>query len=185
MINTPKTSRRQEVDTVIIDGSLTGLIHALMLKSLGHSVVIFEQGHSDRGGHGAGISAGPLVQEFFSKYGLKKGDYAIDAVEIRMLNRDGMGKRRIRKSYTLTSWSVLYHLLRAKFDGFVVPGKFGNDTETEARFEERKKVFDVEDDGKRVRTTYRDLDTLTEHVVSAHLVIAADGPNPFTASAGK
>jgi len=156
-------------------------MHGVMLKSLGRNVHILEQANIARVGYAAGIMAGPQVQNFLKKYDLTKQDYGIDADGVKFLNKDGSAKRIIKNPYTLTSWSLLYHRLRANFDGlesqFVQKSPQVPESHGEAIYQVGKQVIDVEYLKGQVYVKYQDVTTYEERILSADLVIAADGSN--------
>jgi len=85
-----------------------------------------------------------------------------------------------RKQQKMTSWDLLYFVLRACFDGMesvycAVPEKL--EGEGEAAYEYGRKVVDVkEEEGGGVRVEFEDEEGKKDSAV-ADLVIAADGPS--------
>jgi 2-polyprenyl-6-methoxyphenol hydroxylase-like FAD-dependent oxidoreductase len=137
---------------------------------------------------GAGVVAGPEVQQFFKAHDRTKTPLTVTSQQRLYLDRKGGVIHREHKQQQMTSWDLLYHLLRANFDGVeseyakVPPAEDGEGT---VSYEYGCKVMDVHapegnstelDMSNPVRITYQDRNN-NELVADADLLIAADGPS--------
>ncbi|KAM7207779.1 6-hydroxynicotinate 3-monooxygenase [Naviculisporaceae sp. PSN 640] len=105
---------------VIVGGSLTGLFHGLYLKRHGVDVTILEKDPSTiRSSHQAGIAFGPAVEEFLKKYDDTNLPNCIPAVATRLDFRKFLNVIHLKVQRHETSWTLLYNILRANFDGLV------------------------------------------------------------------
>jgi len=176
---------------VIVGGSLGGLLVGTALKRLRRNlnIRIFERNPTPLlQDQGAGVVAGPEAQKFFQKNDRTKTPLAVTSRQRIYLDKEGGVMDREDSVQQMTSWDLLYHLLRANFDGVE---------------SEYAKVPVEEDDG--TTTSYEYGCTVTDIVVpparsqsldfsqsikleikhasgsttstTADLVIAADGPS--------
>ncbi|PQE04665.1 Monooxygenase FAD-binding protein [Rutstroemia sp. NJR-2017a BBW] len=173
---------------VIIGGSNTGLMHGVVLKNLGHNVHILEQNtQSVRADLAAGITTHPEFDEFVARHDKIPTPWSIHSPGIQFLDKNAAVKRRLNKPLQMTSWAVIYHRLRANFDGFASefcpepPVSSEKSTGGSALFDTGKQVTSVarvHDDDEAVEVTYRDLQNGDqEGTLRADLVILADGAN--------
>ena len=110
---------------VIVGGSLGGLFTGTALTRLGHHVRILERNPTPLlHDQGAGIVAGADAQAFFAKYDRSKRtqDGKVDGLVVtsharQYLNDKGDVIHFERRAQRMTSWDLLYHVLRAGFDG--------------------------------------------------------------------
>ena len=166
-----------------VGGSLCGLMHGIMYKRLGHNVHILEQASTARAGYAAGITARDDVLQFMKTYDVTNEKWFIDAPEAHFLNKEGKTKRVFKRPLCMTSWNILYHRLRANFDGlesaFVsnVPGPLEGDGDVV--YDIGQRVIHVEYIDDKVRVEYQNVETLEARTLLADLVIAADGSNSF------
>ena len=167
-----------------IVGSLAGLMHAVMLKRLGHNVHLLEQSPATvRGDEGAGISSGPDALAFFQRYDLTKLPYALETPGFQFLDGNAQVKRYGKRPMQMSSWSMLHYRLRANFDGHASalcsepPAALP--TDGQAFFDIGKQVTGVTDVGSQVRIEFNDLTGGggQQGSLLADLVIAADGAN--------
>ncbi|MCJ1353364.1 MAG: hypothetical protein MMC33_003350 [Icmadophila ericetorum] len=108
----------KQLQVVVVGGSLGGLFTGIILKRLGHTVKILERNPTPLlHNQGAGIVAGGEVQEFFDKYDLTKTSVAVASKIRHYLDRSGNEIHREHSVQQMTSWDLLYHVLRANFDG--------------------------------------------------------------------
>lgn len=86
----------------------------------------------------------------------------------------------------MTSWDLVYYLLRANYDrvesGYLEDARLPEERETDGRVEYRYgcTVFDVVDEGDHVRIKFKKAledGTEAEESIMADLVVAADGPS--------
>lgn len=103
---------------IIVGGSIAGLLHGIYLKRHGANVIILEQDPNPRrSSHNAGICFGPSVQEFLRLYNDTGIQACQPAVGTRLTFRQNLYWRDTGIVRHLTSWGVLYRILRANFDG--------------------------------------------------------------------
>ncbi|TVY73499.1 2,6-dihydroxypyridine 3-monooxygenase [Lachnellula suecica] len=117
----PKTvTELNTMRVVIIGGSNTGLMCGLVLKRLGHNVTILEKNVQDqREDTAAGITVHSDFDKFMDQYDLTKLPWNIGCPSLHFLKKDGTVKKEMSRSLYMTSWSLIYHRLRANFDGLV------------------------------------------------------------------
>jgi 2-polyprenyl-6-methoxyphenol hydroxylase-like FAD-dependent oxidoreductase len=175
--------RRDVANNIQVGGSICGLMHGIMLKRLGHNVHVLEQANSARAGYAAGITARSDVLEFMKTYDLTGEDWFISSPDTQFINKLGEPTKVFQKMLCMTSWSVLYHRLRANFDGlesvFAKETPKLSDSDGNVVFDEGKRVVDLRDVGKQVEVKYQDVGTLQAQTLLADLVIGADGSNSF------
>ncbi len=155
-------------------------MHGVMIKRLGHNVRILEQHpSSSRHGEAAGITVGAQVQQFFEKYDLIMEPYAVDVGATQILDSEFKMLIFRELSWKSTSWSTLYHRLRANFDGY--SSKYVPDPpklpvgDGEGTYDIGKRVTDVTLSNGGVKLKFEDLITGQGGTLWADLVIAADG----------
>ncbi|MCJ1394607.1 hypothetical protein MMC18_007487 [Xylographa bjoerkii] len=101
-----------------VGGSLGGLFAGIVFKRLGHAVRIFERNPTPLlHDQGAGIVAGGDAQAFFGKYDRTHRSIAVPSKLRHYLDKEGHQIHRENTTQQMTSWDLLYHLLRANFDG--------------------------------------------------------------------
>ena len=163
-----------------VGGSLGGLFAAIVLKRLGHVVRIFERNPTPLlHNRGAGVVAGDHTQAFFNKYDATRRPIAVTSKRRQYLDLQGNQIYEEDTVQKMTSWDLLYYLLRANFDG--VDSGYCNvpeplETDGQGAYEYGHIVKNVKDLGEQVAIEYEDkrgkVDTTT-----ADLVIGADGPS--------
>lgn len=172
--------REKSLNVIILGGSLAGLLYGVMFKRLGHNVHLLEQTDSSRrANQAAGIGIGPRGSEFFKIYDQCKEQFAFSCPGFQMLNRDGTVKRLTGPSLRLTSWDVLYHRLRANFDGLRSPHypESPSISENDGRtiYDLGKRAVAVTYDKSALEVHYEDVTTGLHDSLDADLVIVADG----------
>lgn len=159
-------------------------MHGIMLKRLGHHVHLVEQNlTSTRTDHAAGIGTGPQGAQFFREYDLYLGPYSFSCPGVNFLDKNSNIKRALNLPLNVTSWNVLYHRLRANFDGLrseYCPALI------DAVVSDGKAVYDLGKRATRVTSTdqfatveLNDLQAGGSQTIHADLVIVADGQNSF------
>lgn len=160
-----------------VGGSLGGLFAAIVLKRLGHVVRIFERNPTHN--QGAGVVAGGHTQDFFNKYDAMRRPIAVTSKLRQYLDLQGNQIYEEGTVQKMTSWDLLYYLLRANFDGVEsgyckVPEPL--ETDGQGTYGYGHMVKNVKDLGEQVEIEYEDkrgeVDTAT-----ADMVIGADGPS--------
>ncbi|KAL2262516.1 hypothetical protein VTK26DRAFT_1096 [Humicola hyalothermophila] len=172
MANVPKT-------VVIVGGSLAGLLHGLYLKRHGSNVVVLEQDPNPiRSSHQAGIAFGPAVEEILRKYDATGLQNCTPSVATRIAYRKRESFKEIKVIRHLTSWGLLYRILRANFDGLASdavpnpPPPREGDGKAEYRAGHKVTNLGYEDGVVTVRFVGPDG---TEGSLTADLLIGADG----------
>jgi 2-polyprenyl-6-methoxyphenol hydroxylase-like FAD-dependent oxidoreductase len=166
---------------VIVGGSLAGLMHALVLLSQSNppAVRILERSPTALlHNQGAGVVAGNDTQEFFDKMVKPGRDIAVTSQMRLYLDRNGKvidGSVEERQQ-RMTSWDLLYHLLRWRVEGLqseYVDG-LADDDRPKASYENGCTVTALEEAGEKMKLFWTQKD-LGEQSCEADLVIAADG----------
>ena len=153
---------------------------AIVLKRLGHTVRIFERNPTPLlHNQGAGVVAGGDTQAFFNNFDATKRPIAVTSKLRQYLDREGRQIHEESLAQRMTSWELLYYLLRANFDGVKsdyceVPGPI--DGEGKGTYEYGHLVNDVHDTGDKIEVEHQDREGNIEKTV-ADLVIGADGPS--------
>ncbi len=100
---------------IVIGGSISGLIVALLLRRHGWSVDVFERVESELAGRGAGIVTHPDLFAVLREAGIDIPPDLGVAVESRcVFARDGSVEARRQHPQILTSWDRLYQELRSR-----------------------------------------------------------------------
>lgn len=155
-------------------------MHGIILRSLGHNVKILESNSlTEQENLGAGIAAMEDVHTFMDKFDATKTPYTVTSQNVQFLDKAANVKRKWDVSLKMTSWSSLYYLMRANFDGLksdicAQPLDMSNLTGT-AIYDHGKKVTAVDYLDGLVKVSFQDLETNGSGSVDADLVIAADG----------
>lgn len=158
-----------------------GLFAGVVLKRLGRNVRILERNPTPLlHNQGAGIVAGGDVQAWFDRYDLTKTPIAVTSPWRQYLDRNDAQIHREDWEQKMTSWDLLYNLLRANFDASehsycVPPPRQSGDGEAEYVYGCTVTAVRKQDDGK-VEVSYVKTDG-QEEKLSADLLIAADGPS--------
>ena len=172
-----------------IGGSNTGLMNGIVLKRLGHNVRILEQNpESKRDDLAAGITTHPIFEEFMERHDRTAEPWSIHSPGVQFLDKAAAVTRRLNKPLQMTSWGVIYHHLRANFDGF--SSNFcPNPPESEKEdgvtvFECGKRVTGLGHITSGVEITYEDLlNQKEEGKLLADIVIIANCANSALRSA--
>ncbi|KAF2874000.1 hypothetical protein BDV95DRAFT_487603 [Massariosphaeria phaeospora] len=107
-------------DIVIVGGSLGGLFTGLALKRLRKNlnVRIFERNPTALlHDQGAGVVAGQDTQDLFRKYDRNQTPLTVTSRQRLYLDKSGNVIDREDSVQQMTSWDLMYHILRANFDG--------------------------------------------------------------------
>jgi 2-polyprenyl-6-methoxyphenol hydroxylase-like FAD-dependent oxidoreductase len=179
---------------VIVGGSLGGLFTGITFLRLGFKVTILERTlASVLQDQGAGISlriAAPPIRESLKELGTSGSpildfleDYdrtktpTLAATTLQFLNRDGSIRRKVEGQGQITSWELLYNILRANFDGGYEAGYVAKAEKKEgdgvATYLSGVRVTDLKEVGELVRIEYES--TEGKNSLEADIVIGADG----------
>lgn len=168
-----------QLSVVVIGGSLTGLMHGIMLHSLGHNVHIIEQSQSSaRSDHAAGITAHLQVVEYFQRYRFPKGTWSVPCPGVQFLDAKARVKWFIKKPLDMTAWNVLYYQLREKFCSIQernLGEKAKIDPGPTASLSFGRRATNVAYDGSIVTVEFEELPNGEVGSLKADLVIVADG----------
>ncbi|RMZ80377.1 hypothetical protein DV738_g2789, partial [Chaetothyriales sp. CBS 135597] len=167
---------------VIVGGSISGLLQGLQLKRQGSDVIVLEQDPSeDRHSHESGITIGPSVVALLDKYDASGRPAALPAPYMSVAWRLHPRVINYEKLHQMSNWGCLYLILRANFDGKasetvpVPPGPLQEDGHVEYRRGKQVTRIEYDQDKGRVHVGYVDVTDGSRDVVSADLVIGADG----------
>ncbi|KAI1099777.1 FAD/NAD(P)-binding domain-containing protein [Jackrogersella minutella] len=180
-------------NVIIIGGSLSGLMHGLVLHHLGSTVRILEQSPTDSpASHMAGVCLGEDVQKLLKRFDrASEVPLGIQCVQLQSLDQQGEIHPFLRVNRIMSSWDALYFRLRANFDvkaSEYVPHppalrpREDEDTEaarTRARYEVGKQVVGIEKlETGQLMVRFKDhSDGGKDGLALADLVLGADGPN--------
>ncbi|KAI1465800.1 uncharacterized protein F4812DRAFT_461489 [Daldinia caldariorum] len=180
-------------NVIIVGGSLSGLMHGIMLHRLGNTVRIFEQSLTHTpASHMAGVCLGLDVQHFLKRFDLiPERPLGIQSVQLQSLDENGQANPFLPVNRIMSSWDALYFRLRANFDmrsSEYVPhppeldslaGEGAESARARARYEVGKQVTGVEQlKTGQIAVRYKDHeDGGKEAQALADLVLGADGPN--------
>lgn len=180
-INSGNMAPAQPKNIAIVGGSLGGLFAGVALKHLRKdlNIRILERNPTPLlHDQGAGVVAGQDVQDFFRKHDRTKTPLTVTSHQRLYLDKSGKVIDRENKEQHMTSWDLLYHLLRTNFDG--VESEYAQvpapeDREGTATYDYGHQVTDIDfKENLLIKAkTSRD-ETVT---IEADLLIAADGPS--------
>lgn len=179
---------------IVVGGSLAGLMNAIPLKRLGHTVTILEKSPvSLLHDQGAGVVAGGDTLEWVQKHGgsrRTKDDISVLSQWRCYLDRMGNVIDRENSHQRMTSWGVLYDIGREDFDGMLrvkegagmqkISTEVAGDKGGEAKYEYGRMVTAVEDRGDKVEVRFKQArhgDTSEEGTLQGDFLIVADGPS--------
>ncbi len=100
---------------IIIGGSMSGLLSALMLRRAGWDVDIYERVESELSGRGAGIVAQYELIDRLRALGLATDALGVHITTRKILDREGRLTERFDCPQVLTAWERVYRLLRDAF----------------------------------------------------------------------
>jgi 2-polyprenyl-6-methoxyphenol hydroxylase-like FAD-dependent oxidoreductase len=147
----PKVGR-----AIIIGGSMSGLLAALMLRRIGWAVDVFERVETELAGRGAGIVAQPELISRLEGLGLDTANLGVACRTRKILDVEGRVTAELECPQTLTAWERVYRLLRD-----AVPPQHYHRGRAFAGFEQ---------DAQGVTAKFADGET-----IAADLLIGADG----------
>lgn len=178
-------SNPQPKSVIIVGGSLGGLMHALAFLSLPNppKVRILERSPTKLlHNQGAGIVAGPDTQQFFDTYVRPGRNIVVTSTRRHYLDHKGniMPQSVEDRSQRMTSWDLVYHLLRWRVDGLESDyvKDLQADNRPKAEYEHGCTVTNVESAGEQgVKLTWTHKDHGEGQTAEVDMVIAADGPS--------
>jgi 2-polyprenyl-6-methoxyphenol hydroxylase-like FAD-dependent oxidoreductase len=109
------SQRRSGGHALIIGGSMSGLLAALMLTRRGWQVDVFERVAGELAGRGAGIVAQPELIARLTGLGLDVSDLGVSIARRQILNDEGRVIVTGTRPQVLTAWERVYRMLRDAF----------------------------------------------------------------------
>jgi 2-polyprenyl-6-methoxyphenol hydroxylase-like FAD-dependent oxidoreductase len=100
---------------LVIGGSMSGLLAAIMLMRRGWDVDICERAEDELAGRGAGIVAQPELIARLDALGLDTGDLGVAITTRKIFDRDGSITATSHCPQILTAWERVYRILRDAF----------------------------------------------------------------------
>src|SRR5215469_5746641 len=100
---------------LVIGGSMSGLLTAVMLLRRGWDVDVFERAEDELAGRGAGIVAQPELIARLEAVGIDTEDLGVAVATRTILGRDGHVTVTNTCPQILTAWERVYRLLRDAF----------------------------------------------------------------------
>src|ERR1700735_4248787 len=100
---------------LVIGGSMSGLLAALMLRRRGWEADIYERVAGELAGRGAGIVAQPTLIAHLKTLGLGTGELGVPIARRQMLDREGRVTLTGHCPQILTAWERVYRLPREAF----------------------------------------------------------------------
>lgn len=100
---------------LVIGGSMSGLLSALLLRRAGWDVDIYERVDSELSGRGAGIVAQHELIERLRALGLETANLGVHITTRKILDARGDLTHTIECPQVLTAWERVYRLLRDAF----------------------------------------------------------------------
>jgi 2-polyprenyl-6-methoxyphenol hydroxylase-like FAD-dependent oxidoreductase len=100
---------------LIIGGSMSGLLTAIMLARRGFEVGVCERVPGELAGRGAGIVAQPPLIARLKAFGLDASDLGVAIARRQMLDREGRVTATGTCPQVFTAWERVYRLLRDAF----------------------------------------------------------------------
>jgi 2-polyprenyl-6-methoxyphenol hydroxylase-like FAD-dependent oxidoreductase len=100
---------------LIVGGSMSGLLAALMLRRAGWDVDVFERVESELAGRGAGIVAQPDLIERLRRLGIDPTDLGVEITTRKILDASGRFTAEFICPQVLTAWERVYRVLRDAF----------------------------------------------------------------------
>src|SRR4029453_13408331 len=100
---------------LVVGGSMSGLLAALLLERAGWEVDVFEGVESELGGRGAGIVAQPDLIATLRRLGIDPTDLGVEITERKILDASGRLAGVFACPQVLTAWERVYRALRDAF----------------------------------------------------------------------
>jgi 2-polyprenyl-6-methoxyphenol hydroxylase-like FAD-dependent oxidoreductase len=100
---------------LVVGGSMSGLLAALLLRRAGFAVDVFERVESELAGRGAGIVAQPDLIERLRQIGIDCRDLGVQITTRKILDASGRLAGEVVCPQVLTAWERVYRVLRDAF----------------------------------------------------------------------
>lgn len=147
----PQTSR-----AIVIGGSMSGLLSALLLQRAGWDVHVYERVEGELSGRGAGIVAQQQLIARLRGLGLATEELGVHIAKRQIIDAQGRVTREYDCPQVATAWERVYRLLRDAFPP--------------ERYHRGKGLLNFTQDARAVQAHFSDGET-----VEAELLIGADG----------
>jgi len=105
-------SGRKKRRVLIVGGSMSGLLAALLLRRAGWDVDVYERVESELAGRGAGIVAQPDLIERLRHLGIDPTDLGVEITTRKILEAGGRLAAEFICPQVLTAWERVYRVLR-------------------------------------------------------------------------
>jgi 2-polyprenyl-6-methoxyphenol hydroxylase-like FAD-dependent oxidoreductase len=100
---------------LVVGGSMSGLLAALLLERAGWEVDVFERVESELAGRGAGIVAQPDLISTLRRLGIDATDLGVEITTRKILDASGRLAGEFACPQVLTAWERVYRALRDAF----------------------------------------------------------------------
>src|SRR5438132_14143666 len=100
---------------LIVGGSMSGLLAALLLRRAGWDVDIFERVERELAGRGAGIVAQPDLIETLRRLGIDPTALGVEITTRKILDASGRLAGELDCPQVLTAWERVYRVMRDAF----------------------------------------------------------------------
>jgi 2-polyprenyl-6-methoxyphenol hydroxylase-like FAD-dependent oxidoreductase len=107
--------RKAKRHALVVGGSMSGLLAALLLRRAGWEVDVFERVERELAGRGAGIVAQPDLIETVRRLGIDPADLGVEITTRKILDASGRVAAEFECPQVLTAWERVYRLLRDAF----------------------------------------------------------------------
>ena len=107
--------RKAKRRALVVGGSMSGLLAALLLRRAGWDVEVFERVERELAGRGAGIVAQPDLIETLRRLGIDPTDLGVEITTRKILDASGRVAGEFACPQVLTAWERVYRLLRDAF----------------------------------------------------------------------
>jgi 2-polyprenyl-6-methoxyphenol hydroxylase-like FAD-dependent oxidoreductase len=141
---------------IVIGGSMSGLLSALLLRRAGWAVDIYERVATELSGRGAGIVAQQELIERLRALGLATDALGVQITTRKIIDAQGQLTEEVRCAQVLTAWERVYRLLRDAFPP--------------ERYHRGKRLAKVTQTPRAVLALFSDGET-----IAADLLVGADG----------
>ncbi|KAG8163962.1 hypothetical protein KVR01_005880 [Diaporthe batatas] len=178
--STAGTTRPLDIVIVSVAPSAASAPHLLSSHPQRHRITILERNATPLlHDQGAGIVAGGDTLAFFKRYDRCGRQFAVSSQRRQYLNKEGEIIYTKDMVQSMTSWDLVYYMLRANVDG--VESEYCDVPKQRAEGGDVKhlhgyKVTGVTEQEKKVQVSYQTVEG-HEGTFEADLVIGADGPS--------
>ena len=154
-----------------------------MLHRQGHNVHIMEQRSDKPNSHMAGIGIATDVLRFLEKFDRINEPLGIPSDCWQLHDGNGKITPFNKAQRLLTSWDVLFHRLRANFDGLETEEYYNRSSELKGielgrvKYETGVRVSDIITDNRKVTVHAERIDAKEQIVLKVDVLIGADGSN--------